>query len=85
MFWKRYGKTFVVPVAAVLGVSAGAVGGAFAFDQVASRYLWPAPENLIVSHATPASHTVTQARETPLGQAKTDALGLSVVDVPAQH
>ena len=84
MFWKRYGKIFVVPAAAILGVSAGAVGGAVAFDQVASRYLWPAPENLVVSHAAPASHTVTQARETSLGQAKAGALGLSAVDV-AQH
>lgn len=52
--WKRYGKMFVVPTVAILGVSAGAIGGAFAFDQLASRYLWPEPEQVIVTHASPA-------------------------------
>lgn len=53
MFWKKYGKLFVLPAAAILGVGVGAVGGAYAIDQLAAKYLWPAPENLIVLHATP--------------------------------
>lgn len=56
--WQRYGKWFVVPTVAILGVSAGAVGGAFAIDQLASKYLWPVPENVVVSHAQPAATTV---------------------------
>ncbi|MEM7624343.1 MAG: hypothetical protein AAF333_01810 [Planctomycetota bacterium] len=62
--WQRYGKWFVVPTVAILGVSAGAIGGAFAFDQLASKYLWPAPEDVVVTHAQPASVTaVVEVRE----------------------
>jgi len=53
VFWKKYGKLFVLPAAAILGIGAGAVGGAYAIDQLAAKYLWPAPENLVVIHATP--------------------------------
>ena len=53
MFWKKYGKLFVVPAAAIIGIGAGAVGGAYAIDQLAAKYLWPDPENLAVVHATP--------------------------------
>ncbi len=53
MFWKKYGKLFIVPAAAIVGVGAGAVAGAYAIDQLAAKYLWPEPENLIVMHATP--------------------------------
>lgn len=53
MFWKKYGKLFVVPAVAIVGIGAGAVGGAYALDQLAAKYLWPEPENLVVIHATP--------------------------------
>ncbi|MEO0514369.1 MAG: hypothetical protein AAF086_03630 [Planctomycetota bacterium] len=54
MIWKKYGKLFIVPAAAIVGVGAGAVAGAYAIDQLAATYLWPEPENLVVMHATPA-------------------------------
>ncbi|MBB6429333.1 hypothetical protein [Algisphaera agarilytica] len=57
MFWKKYGKLFVVPVVAILGIGAGAVGGAVAIDQLAAKYLWPEPVNIAVVHATPESST----------------------------
>lgn len=44
-------KILLIPTLAILGVSAGAVASAYAFDQVASRYLWPEPENLVVQQA----------------------------------
>jgi hypothetical protein len=60
MFWQRYGKIFVIPAVAVLGITVGAVGGAVAFDQFAARYLWPEPENLVVQHASPSRDTAGQ-------------------------
>ncbi|MEM9419907.1 MAG: hypothetical protein AAGA25_12775 [Planctomycetota bacterium] len=42
-----------MPVVAILGIGAGAIGGAFAIDHFAAKYLWPEPENLAVIHATP--------------------------------
>lgn len=47
------GKWCLLPVAAVLGVSLGAVGGAVALDHFAAAYLWPEPEDLVVRQ-TPA-------------------------------
>lgn len=53
MLWKKYGKLFVIPVLAIVGIGAGAVGGAYAIDQLGAKYLWPEPENLVVVQATP--------------------------------
>ncbi|MEM1107971.1 MAG: hypothetical protein AAGH99_04690 [Planctomycetota bacterium] len=53
MLWKKYGKLFVVPVLAIVGIGAGAVGGAYAIDQLGAKYLWPEPESLVVVQATP--------------------------------
>lgn len=62
--WQKYGKWFVLPTIAILGVSAGAVGGAVAFDQLANKYLWPEPENVVVTHAQPAATAaVIEVRE----------------------
>lgn len=54
-------KLLLIPTIAVLGVTAGAVASAYAFDQVAARYLWPEPEDLIVQQASP---TPQKARPT---------------------
>lgn len=51
--WKNYGKLLVIPAVGIVGVGAGAVGGAFAFDHFAARYLWPPPENMVVIQAQP--------------------------------
>ena len=55
---RRIGNMFIVPLVAIIGVAAGSVGGAYAFDHFASQYLWPEPEDLTVYHApsTPADH-----------------------------
>ena len=66
--WQRYGKWFVVPTVAILGVSAGAIGGAFAFDHYASKYLWPAPEDVVVSQAQPDRTAVVEVSEDRDGQ-----------------
>ncbi|MEM8738141.1 MAG: hypothetical protein AAGG38_06640 [Planctomycetota bacterium] len=61
--WQRYGKVFLVPALTVVGVTAGAVGGAVAFDQWAARYLWPEAESLVVVQASPDRRPVERVSE----------------------
>jgi len=39
-------------LAAIVCISAGAVGSAALFDHLAAKYLWPKPENLVVQQAS---------------------------------
>ncbi len=49
--WKRNSKIFLIPTAAIIGVSLGSLAGAMAFDHLAARYLWPEPEDVVVRQA----------------------------------